>query len=776
MKLPFNLFKKKIKADYFLILFIKNTKLDALIFESLDQRAKIVGKSSINLEKDLITEDPDKILEITDQLLSEAESTLPENVQTQKTILAVSQSLVENGKIKKEILIILHKICKILSLTPLGFLIYTESLINFIQGQEGAPLSAVIVEKNDKTIISLVRSGRIVESREAVPLDYLPQAVDETLKQFLNIEIFPSKIIIVSDKNLEQDFIKHTWSSDLPFIHTPQIIFLDEKTVKKSVVLAALNQLNLTAEDNLDFTANTKQLSEDHESKLENNDSDEEFRNFTTINNASDNFGFVKDEDIKQVNKNLKYTESKDPFNQDLALDTEPKIEKKDEMPNQIESIIEREEELTKETLKNNLPVEGVLAADKLRAGIHSLFKNFKAVKIPQIKLPFLTKLKGKNKHFLILAGVIILLVLIILSWVFLTFAKVTLYFSPNYVENTVNATFNTNGASDFTNNQIAAQVITVSETGSVNEKATGSKAIGSPAKGQVTIFSRLTNTTTIPAGTNFIVNDPGNSDDGLKFTLDNDTQVASFSGDPSEPSITVTNVSLTSADIGSNYNLPSGTKFDISGFSNSDISAKNDNAFSGGSKKTITVVSKADVDKAATDLINNLQNQAKADTQTKVDGNFLVPSFIAEQVGNKKLSKNIGDQANSFNMNATAQYQSIVASKTDLLSFAKNILKEKVADNLLQNNLISYSINNLKNSGSNISFSFNAKAKLVPVFDEKSLAKNISGKNILTAEKLINSINQVNNVKIDLFPQFPLLPKLIPFFPSHINFKIQEQ
>lgn len=775
MKLPFNFFKKKNKADYFLILFIKNTKLEALIFESLDQKAKIVGKSSINLEKDFTQENPDRILEITDQLLSQAENTLPENVRTQETILAVSQSLVENGKIKKEVLIILHKICKILSLTPLGFLIYTESLINFIQAQEGAPLSAVIVEKNDKTIISLVRSGRVVETKEAISLEYLPQAVDETLKLFLNIEIFPSKIIIVSSRNLEQDFIKYTWSSDLPFIHTPQIMFLDEDTVKKSVVIATLNQLNLTSEENLDFNIVEKHSNINIQNNLEVNNLNTEFNNFNNINNSSDNFGFVKDEDIKQVNKNLKYTQNQDPFNENISLETESKNEK-NEISNKIENITEREEQLTKETLGNNLSVEGFFIADKFKSLINSIVKNFKLIRIPQRKLPFLIKLKGKNKHFLILASIIILLILIILSWIFLTFAKITLYFTPNYVANTVNATFNTTAPSDFTTNQIAAQEIAVSETGSVNEKATGNKAIGSPAKGQVTIFSRLTSTSNIPSGTDFIVNDPGNSDDGLKFTLDNNTEIASFSGDPSEPSITVTNVSLTSSDIGSNYNLPSGTKFNISGFNSSDISAKNDNAFTGGNKKTITVVSKADVDKAATDLINNLQNQAKTDTQARVDGNFLVPNFITEQVLNKKLSKNIGDQASSFSMNATVQYQSIIASKTDLLSFAKNILKEKVTNNLLQDSLISYNITNLKNNSSNVSFNFDAKAKLVPVFDEKNLAKNISGKNILTAEKLINSINQVNNVKIDLFPQFPLLPKLIPFFPNHIDFKIQQQ
>ncbi len=766
MKLPFNLFRPKVKADYFLILFIKNSSLKALIFETIENSAKLVGKSLIKLENNFLNEDPEKLLELTDRLLAEAEKNLPENVRTQKTILSVSQSLVENGKIKPDVLLTLKKICKTLTLEPLGFLIYTEGLISFLQGVEGAPISAVIVEKDDKIIISLVRAGRIVESHEAVPLDYFPQAVDETLKNFVNIEVFPSRIIVASDQNLEQDFLKHTWSRDLPFIHTPQIKFLDEKFVEKSIIYTSLNQLNLTySEADLNEEMQTPEM---EIKNLSQNEKEMENQN-------NDNFGFVKDEDIKQVDQNIKYTQTESVItnDEDLVVEDKPNnLTREEKFETQIENSVDIEEEKTREDMHNNISVEGVATIDKVRSFTKSLLSKFKNIKLPNINLGFLKsrKIRGKNKHLIIIGAVIVLFVLIILSWVFLTFASVTIYFNPNYITNSASASFTTAGPSDFSNNTVAAQVITVNENGSVNEKATGSKSIGNPAKGQVTIFSRLTDDNTIKAGTILT------SDNGLKFTLDNDTKISSFSGDPSDPSVTVSNVSITSSDIGDQYNLPSGSKFTISGYDSSNISAKNDNALSGGSKKNVTVVSKDDVDKAASDLINNLQNQAKSDTQSKVDGDFLIPNFVSEQVKNQKLSKNVGDQTDSFSMTATAQYQSLTASKSDLLAFAKNLLQNKVSSTLLQDNLINYDISNLKNNDGTITFKFDAKAKLIPVFDEKTIAKNISGKDLGHAQQTITAINQVKSVTINLFPSFPLLPKLIPFFPSHINFKTQEQ
>lgn len=744
MNLPFNFFKKKPLVSYFLIFFIKNSSVSVVVFETINSKAKIVGKNIINLETKFSEENPEILLEKIDNLLAEAEKNLPDNIQTEKTILTLSQDFVENGKIRKDILITLRKICKNLSLVPLGFLVYTECLINFLHAKEGAPLSAILIEKDQKTNISLVRADRVVETREILPLEFMPLAVDETLKHFINIEFFPSKIVVISEKNTEQDFLKHTWSNELPFIHPPQIFFLEEAVIEKSIISTVLKQLNLTFDDKI----------------LTNNDnetSDLEINNLQTKNinhdeNETKDFGFIKDKDIKEIEKNQSNIYLKNNF----------LPEEKDK---KIEGSVALEENLEIKKDKNNLAIEGGLIASKFKEKIKNIVSVLKKNKLPLIKKP-----KGKRKHFLISIIIIIVIGLAIFLFLFLSFANVTIYFSPNYIDASSQANFTTTNASDFGNNQISAQPISVTENGSVNEKATGTKAIGKSAQGQVTIFSRLTNTTTLPAGTNFI------SDNGLNFTLNSNTQIASFSGDPSNPSVTISNIALTASDIGENYNLPSGTKFTIQGLSNSNISAKNDNPFAGGTKKNITIIQKSDMEKADQDLINNLLSKAKSDILQKNQGNFILPNFINEKITSQTSSQKIGDQTNNFNLNASVTFTNLTAFKSDLLSYAKNLLKQKISDNLLENNLITYDITNIKNNNGNINFIFNTKAKLIPSFNKKTLAKSLTGKKIIQGEKIINDINQVNGVTIDLFPNFPFIPKIIPLFPNHINFKFEEK
>jgi hypothetical protein len=101
--------------------------------------------------------------------------------------------------------------------------------------------------------------------------------------------------------------------------------------------------------------------------------------------------------------------------------------------------------------------------------------------------------------------------------------------------------------------------------------------------------------------------------------------------------------------------NLPSGTEFTISGFATTDLVGKNDNPFSGGTSKTVTVISKDDIAKLLTDLPKKLEDKAKNDITGKLSSDkTLLPGFVSENVDKQNFDKNAGDQASQVTLTGT--------------------------------------------------------------------------------------------------------------------------
>ena len=102
MNLPFfKNFNKKIVPLYFLVLVLRDEKAEAVIFEEIESRIKIVGLKEEHFSTSIDEISQEELLEKLDKAISVAESSLPENIQTQKTIFGVKESWTDNDQIKK---------------------------------------------------------------------------------------------------------------------------------------------------------------------------------------------------------------------------------------------------------------------------------------------------------------------------------------------------------------------------------------------------------------------------------------------------------------------------------------------------------------------------------------------------------------------------------------------------------------------------------------------------------------------------------------------------
>jgi len=747
MKLSLPFFEKKEHLSYFLVLVLRNTKASAVIFEESNGVARVVGKHEEHFEESVENAKEEELLEVLDKTISKAESKLPSNVETQKTVFGVKEDWVENARIKKEYLAKLKRISDELGLVPIGFIITTEAIVNLLGKEEGAPISAILCEiDKDYICVSLARAGKIIESKNSKIEGSSAQTVDTLLKHFENAEILPSRIIIFNgEEDLSQDFINHSWSKNLPFLHLPQTTNLDLGFDAKAVLFGAASEMGFEILEGKEIKE--QEIPQDlgiiEQEKEEVKDLEEpkiiHIREEVEEQSA-EYFGFVKDKDVSEFDTPSKETPQNIPF---------------EEMGEQIQEIPqELELEKEREPLSSNAFALGKGA----KIILPKLLKKLKEL------LPMVSKLSfGKNKIMILPIGIALLLLALFAFYFFASHATVSISVNSTQVSKEQNVIFSTNSPTDASKNTIAAQFIEVSENGSTSTGATGKKDIGTPAKGKVTIFNTSGQAATLSAGLKIT------SSNNLVFTLD--TKVSIPAGDPIDAGKTDANV--TAADIGTNYNLPQ-TKFSFAG--DNTIAAKNDNPFSGGTKKSITVVSKDDLAKLESDLLKKLEEKAKEDIGKKVSSDKIVlPVFISETLENKDFDRSAGDEVSQVTLKADVSYKGITYNKTDLIAFAKDALKGDSAANLtLDEDKIKTAVKDIKSKDNNqAETNLEIQGILLPKIEEANLTKQIAGKSFESATKILLGINQVTNVKIAISPNIPFFPKSLPRSSKNIKFKI---
>lgn len=733
--IPF--FEKKEKVEYFLSLVFRDEKINSFVFEQKASVIKIVNSQEETFSDSLDKTTFEELLDASDKIVSQAEDELDLPIEIQKTVFGLKETWVKDAKIKKEYLDILKRLSNSLGLIPVGFLTISEAVVSLLQKEEGAPPSGVLVDvgKNSVTV-SLVRAGKVIEVKTAEIHQTPVFTVDTLLKHFETIEILPSKVVLLNeDEELVQEFISHQWSKSLPFLHLPQIVSLQNDSIGKAFVIGIANQIGAKVLDEFE-TESVQEQSETSEQPIE--PPIEEVQSQIQFINSPDYFGFT---------------------NKDVADVPPPKTENVENIEAQVFEEIPEEVKL-EETQKQLLPADLFVVLPRIKKFIYELLAKAKKIPIrPPQNFPI------KSRRGLILLAPVLLVLLFFVYYFFYLNANVKIFVKPKIVEKNQDIVFSTI-SSDFKNNTIKGDYVLTTEDGSASTNATGTKETGDKAKGTVTIFNSTDTTVTFPAQSKLV------SSNNLTFlTLDKAT-VASQSGDVfSSKTPGKTNINVQSLSFGTENNLPSGTKFSIG--SNSLIAAKNDNPFSGGTKKEITVVSKDDITKVQNDLIKSLEEKAKSDIKGKLStSRDLLPNFVSSNLDKKSLDKEADTEAKTVTLNGTVSYQTLSYDKNELLYFLKTIFPQ---DQSIDKDNVVISFENLKKSKDQVFAKMNVKVKIIPKIDKQSLSKKIAGESFIKAKNELSGIEQVTNVDVRFSPNLGFLPKNLPRISKNIKIIILE-
>ncbi len=771
--LPF--LEKKEKPEYFLALILRNEKANAVILEQIAGKLRIVAKHEELFEDSVEMATTEDFLNVLDKAISGVEEALPANVETEKTIFGLKEAWIQDNKIKQQYLDKLKHACKELALTPIGFLVLNEAIISLIQKDEGAPITALLAEIGKKHItVSFVKAGKILESKSSEIHQSASYTVDTLLKHFESPEILPSRLIVFdAEDSLVQEFISHQWSKSLPFLHLPQIVSLNLNFDANAMLFGAASQMGLgviqgfsnkkTLGEEIpefgpkEFSAETIEkvipkediVTEQITEAAPKTDNDIEQLDDAV---ASEFFGFVTNEDIAKIPIPPKEEIKKE------SIEIPEVAEEIEQIPENI--MLTQEEQL--------VPVKTMMVWPKLKSVLEKILNiGKKGLLKKTLSLP-LINVRGKKAIFVPIA-IATLLIIGFFQFFFDSSATVTLNVKPDISEKNQSVTFSTSSPTDIKNNVIAAEFVTVDEEGTSQTAATGEKAIGDKAKGTVTIFSQLSDSQNLAKGT--VIKSPS----GLSFTLDSTVTINSVGSRSADQPVTpsTVNVNVTAADIGKESNLPSGTKFGIAGFSTADLVAKNDNPFSGGTKKEITVVSEDDVAKLLADLPKKLADKAKADLTGKLSQDkALLPNFVSENVDKQDFDKNVGDQASKVTLTGTVTYQGVSYNKNDIVDLALNLFNSK--DITINKDNLNVNFKDIKAKDKEVNANLNIQALLLPKVDDGTLTRQIAGQSVAKAQNVLSDLSNVSSVNISIFPSLPLVSKNLPKNSKNIKIVIK--
>ncbi len=728
MKLP-NLpfLNKKPQEEYFISLILNPKNTVAVLLSNKESKLTIISTKSVSL--DLDSASIEEIIAAADEAISSIELSLDEGYSLEKTIFSVPYFWSEDdGSIKKEKLLQLKKLSVELALKPMGFILTVEALIKYFQDKEGVPLSAIFVqEAKNKVFLYLVKGGNIVEVQSGDIDEEVEKAVEHTLKKVEQFDKLPSKMILLYHDDIEsrqQNFLNFPWTKDLPFLHLPQISLMEKGFENEAVVDAIASQLNAEVSDRAEISG-----AEIIESDASN------------MTDGKD-FGFVKEKDVAFSEESEQDTAPDEPVvsvmgksAQDKDFDNEDKMERIEKSSGGVSAIL----------------------------GLAIAFLS----KAPQSITKVFATGSGIKKFFIPIAAAVIFIALMFVYFLLFLRAEVVVFLKGETVKDEVIVSLSEEDETSFSDEILRIDTIEQEVTGNASKASTGVEETGESAKGEITILSSQNQSQKIESGTVLT------SSNGLKFTLDDDVNIASSSG---VSDIKSAKGKVTAEEIGKEYNLPSGTKFSVTGYDSSSVEAKNDIAFAGGTKEEKKIVAQKDVDSLEAKLLSDLFEDAVNAAKAKVGSDEQIVSVLLDSsISEDNYSASVGDEADSLELDATIIYTLGVYKKEE----AKKFIDDARGGDAPEGFVISEDdsdirLDEIEQDGNRITGRLVYEVLYKPDVDFDNLSEEIKGKSLSSAEELISEKEGVSDVNIVFANKLPLLPSILPMRSDQIDVSIK--
>ena len=705
------------KNEYYWSICLEPGWVQAGIWTTEDQQIKIISNSPPGKWEE------ENLVHTIDAALSAAVEDLPDQTkEPSKVVFGVRPDWVEEGKIKKEHLTLIRKVCTDLSLSPTGFVVIPEAITHSIKIKDGNPLSGVVIGISEDDIdVSLFKLGNLVGS---VKVGRSVSVVDDTLEGLARLnddQALPTRFLLYngSSKDLEdvkQALVKADWKEvakdKIKILHDPQIEIVspDEKTDAVSIAgaseLGEIKGVLGQAEDSDDNPVNPVEMGE--ESNIKESD-----------DLTAADLGFVVDGEVEE-----KATKSDND-----------------------------EPELARQDFK-----KPKLSKPKFKAPSFAFLKNVRnksaldAPKEPKIsKVGLDTGSKMKRVVIGLVALLVVAAVGLGVAWWFIPKAQVTIFISPRTLEQSEVLTLEEGlESADFENRLFPATLETLEVTGEKTVSSTGTKTVGESAKGTVTIRNDTAAGIVIDAGTELI----GPND--LKFVIDETASVSGKTG-IGEPGTATLNA--TAASIGAEYNLASGESMSVEDYSVLEVDARVEASFSGGSSEEVVAVSQNDIDKLDQELSAELKRKAISEIEGQIGSDDIFISDAVEVVEvDSTYSASVGEEVNAVTLSLTLEAQGLTIPEQTINQFTRSVLEGQVPDgyNLRDEQVETDFILVDEVSEGIWDFDVSISANLLPEIDIDKIKRDVAGRYPTQARNILAQIAGYTEAEVKIKPRFP--------------------
>jgi hypothetical protein len=711
--------------------------VQAGIWDISQSKAEVVATSSSTA-----WETDEELVGACDAALSSAVQHLPEDSgEPEDTVFGLNSAWVSEGNIKQEYLEKIRVICQKLSLKPVGFVVLPEAISHLVKSEEGSPLSAIVLGVGRDTLeVSVFKLGNLSGVSQIARSVSVVDDVSEGLARFAGAEAFPSRFVLYDGKEGELEEVKQalinvSWEEigKVKFLHAPKVEIVSPERKILAVCLAGASEI-------ADVSGVVSKKTEVEEETPE---------------------PLPEIENIKLPEKKVSPEELGFAIGRDISKIQPPAAVSAQVLP---ASRGEAPSMPAASAAAGQSPLRKLLSKIRLPA----FLKNLRRPTLPSPKIP---GAPGKKVFIYGLGFLAVLLVAGFAAWWFLPTATVTIYVSPQNLEEKSEVLVSIRASSvDFSQKILPGKTYETEVSSEKTASTTGTKTVGEKAKGTAEIRNGTASAISLAAGTTLFATNE------LKFTLDSAVEVAAAVSPSSPGTATAT---LTALDIGAEYNLAANESFRVGNYPKSEVDATATGDFSGGSSQQISAVSQEDLDILEEDLTEELLDKADMDLSGKVSADeVFIENASTFDVSDRTFSAKVGEEAETLKLNMTLSVAGIAVAKQAMIDLAKEVLKDKVPGGyVLRDTQIStdFELEEETEEGYRLSAIF--KANLLPETKTEEIAKSIAGKYPAFAKDYLGSISGFSRAEIQIKPSFlPSKLLILPRIAKNINVEIEAE
>jgi len=713
------------EKEYFFALLIEEEKVKSALWTIEGEAVKVLRKGE------------DQFWQTEEEILPAVDACLPPIYEGEqepvKTIFGIPSYWTKDGEAELSKIELLKKICRELDLTAIGFVVIPEAAVYHLKAIEGIPPTAILVGLGKKKItVTLVKLGKILGNEVVERSGNLGEDVVEGISRFLPQEVIPPRIILYGEEGEteKEELMSFSWNDfpQLNFLHLPKVEVLPSDFDISSVALAGGREVK--KEEGITIAQLIKEEEKEQISEKKLVELEEE--PFLESKTPPGEFGFVLEKDIAQ----------EAPLPPGEAV-----VSQSEETPTPEEIPLRRKIKLPK---------------------INFSFKNF----FSKISFSFLFPRGLKKAGFLAIIILIFLGGVFFLAYWYLPKAEVILWVKPQIAEK--NFTLKLDPKISTLNQKelvLPAEEVKAVVAGQKKKTTTGTKLVGEPARGEVTVYNGVGVEKKFPVGT--IIT----SSSGIKFTLEEDLLLASRSSaaDPTPTKI----VKVKAVNFGSEGNLVAGSEFTIANFSKSDYVAKNEEAFSGGTSREVQVVAEEDQKRLLEELTKELEDRSLEELQKNVSsGKRLIKESLISKVEEKSFDKKVGEEGDELSLNLKINFTALTFSEKDFQQLAEEEVKKAIPPGFEykpEEAETKFTFKNVTKEGAAV-FEAYFKTSLFPTLDLEAIKKNLAGKYPEIGKAYLGSFPGVDSYEAKIYPRLPGKLTTFPRLAKNIKIEVKRK